>query len=88
MAKKRDRWEQMIIKHMNARESFAPVFHYNEVFKLLRTQHEAVVRMVKKEMALCHTNVDIGGDDGVAECWQARVAQCSDILSKLNEGAK
>lgn len=79
MAKQPDRWERMIIKQVNVGESYDPFFHYDDVIKILRKEHRAVVWMAKGQVPTDIINSD---------WWDGYKAACQDILSKLTERAK
>jgi hypothetical protein len=65
-----------------------------DVIKLLRAQHRATVRMVKKErreieeLAAKTMQSQDPRDQHIAECLRSRAVQCTDILTQLNARAK
>lgn len=85
--KQPDRWERMALDVVTDRP-WSEKSLQRGIAQLLRQQHQAFVRIVQAEQKLCDRNAGIGGYNGVSEGWIARAAQCSDILSTLNERAK
>jgi hypothetical protein len=89
--KKPDRWERISQKLKTVAPSgnmYKESVVRGVVAGLLCKEHQAVLRVVREELALCITNAVIGGHTGVAEQWAARAAQCRDILAKLKARVK
>jgi len=80
--KQPDRWERMIIKQVNSGESYDPFFHYDDVIKLLRKEHQAVVRIIQAMQANSWSFNEV---DAYVNGYQRATY---DLLSKLTERAK
>lgn len=91
---KGDRFEKMVERNydMNRVMDHDGVWK-RETAKLLRKEHAAVKRMVKKELLHCITAKERSNDGSeigrqTALCWECRATQCHDILAALAKRAK
>ena len=85
-----DRFERIVlaaIKKQDTPESPSIWLNGPDVVKLLRQEHRAVVRMVKKELKQCRTSRDTAVSDETYVGWACRMAGCCEILDRLKEKA-
>ena len=84
MTTKPDRWDKLA-STLPMRQLRS--VYLEDVAKLLRNEHRAVVRMVLQQRNDCQANANATCAQ-TQDMWVARAAQCQDILDHLNERAK
>lgn len=84
MTQKPDRFERMVMRLVNSDSTYDPFIYYDDVVALLRREHRAMVKIVQKELDFFEGS-KLGHNEYGRKC---RVAQCHDILTKLQKRAK